>query len=199
MVIGGLANLALWCLVVGSFESLRAHADAVGATLAPLWHGLRCCVLHEKTPQHPKGPMTQTELKMDELLEADGKPLALACRYQHGTWECRGDGYLWDADSDGYGPHDVSHACPGCNTRQFLLDKKKSAESISDGENIFWSFTGETLWLGAIDHAVAANPEATDAALAEIGFVDALRPARNTNGFETVRYVYPPAGNGGQS
>jgi hypothetical protein len=37
MVIGGLANLALWCLVVGSFESLRAHADAVGATLATLF------------------------------------------------------------------------------------------------------------------------------------------------------------------
>jgi hypothetical protein len=133
---------------------------------------------------------------MDNLPEAARKPLAraLACRYQHGTWECRGDGYLWDADSDGYDPDDFSYACPGCNTRQFLLDGKDSAESISEGENMFSSYTGESLWLGAIDHAFAANPDMTDIALAEIGFVDALRPARNTEGFETVRYVYPPAG-----
>jgi hypothetical protein len=114
------------------------------------------------------------------------------CKYQHGTIECRGDGYLWDADSDGYDPEDFSWPCPECNTAQFLQERKEHAECVSEGESMTWRYTGESLWLDAVNHAREINPEAAEMALADIGFVDALRPSRTPEGFETVRYVYPP-------
>ena len=128
-----------------------------------------------------------------------GHKVGISCRYQHGTLECRGDGYLWDADSDGYDPDDFSDPCPNCNTLEYLRGRKEEAECVSQGQSMYWSYTGETLWLDAVGHARAINPEAAQVALEEIGFVDALRPAKNPEGFEVVRYVYatpthkPPA------
>ena len=44
------------------------------------------------------------------------------CDYQAGTWECRGDGYLWDADSDGLDSNDHTYPCPKCNPKIFLAN-----------------------------------------------------------------------------
>lgn len=35
--VGGIANLCFWGFIVGSFDTLSIHADAVGATLATLF------------------------------------------------------------------------------------------------------------------------------------------------------------------
>lgn len=48
------------------------------------------------------------------------------CNFQRGTYECRGDGYLWDADNDGWDPDDESWPCPGCNTLEYLTIAKES-------------------------------------------------------------------------
>jgi len=112
------------------------------------------------------------------------------CDFQSGTWECRGDGYLWDADDDGYDPEDFSEPCPKCNTKAFLLDRKESAETTSYGSNNFSSYTGESLWLRAVQYAESYNALATAAALAEIRLVETLRPAKNKEGYEVVSYVY---------
>lgn len=112
------------------------------------------------------------------------------CNYQNGTWECRGDGYLWDADSDGYDPNEYGQPCPACNTKEFLLFAKEEAEMVSCGSNNWHSYTGETIWLNAVQRAETVNLEAAGRALAEIGLVEALRPADNEDGFEVVRYVY---------
>lgn len=112
------------------------------------------------------------------------------CDYRNGMWECRGDGYLWDADSDGYDPNKCGQPCPACNTKAFLLYAKEDAETVSCGSNNWHSYTGETIWLGAVRCAEAVNSEAARRALAEIGGVEALRPADNEDGFEIVRYVY---------
>ena len=115
------------------------------------------------------------------------------CGYQHGTWECRGDGYLWDADSDGYDPEDYSYPCPGCNMLEFLKSRKEDAESTCDGSSLYWSYTGVSLWEDGLAHAREIDAEAAEAALLEIGFVDALQPADNEAGFEKVRFIYNPA------
>lgn len=112
------------------------------------------------------------------------------CDYRNGMCECRGDGYLWDADSDGYDPNEFSQPCPACNTKEFLLYVKEEAETVSCGSNHWYSYTGETIWLGAVRRAETVNSEAARRALAEIGVVEALRPADNEQGFEIVRYVY---------
>ena len=77
-----------------------------------------------------------------------------------------------------------------CNTNAFLLYAKEEAEAVSCGNNNWHSYTGETIWLGAVRRAETANSEATRWALAEIGVVEALRPADNEDGFEIVPYVY---------
>ena len=105
-------------------------------------------------------------------------------------WECRDDGYLWDADSDGYDPDEKNSPCPQCNTREFLLNAKEEAETVSDGYNNWLSFTGESIWLDAVRRAEKVNPDVAKQALVEIGVVEALRPADNQEGFETVRYLY---------
>jgi hypothetical protein len=38
--VGGIASLCFWGFIVGSFDTLSAHADAVGATLAVLFGAL---------------------------------------------------------------------------------------------------------------------------------------------------------------
>lgn len=112
------------------------------------------------------------------------------CDFRNGRWECRGDGYLWDADSDGYDPNQYGQPCPACNTKEFLLYAKEEAETASCGSNNWHYYTGETVWLGAVQRAEIANSEVARRALVEIGLVEALRPADNEDGFETVRYLY---------
>lgn len=98
------------------------------------------------------------------------------CEYQRGTIECRGDGFLWDADHDGYDPEDLSMPCPNCNTAAFLTNAKEFAESTSDWSNMSGSGTGVDIWQGSVAHARHWNQEAAEAALRGIGKVEALKP-----------------------
>lgn len=115
------------------------------------------------------------------------------CQYHHAgtTMECRGDGYLWDADDDGYDPEDQSMPCPACNTEQYLLSAKEEAETVSEGSDNGFHYTGESMWLGAVRVAEAANDVAAKAALLKICLVTALVPdASNDDGFGTRQYLY---------
>ena len=84
------------------------------------------------------------------------------CQYHRSgsTMECRGDGYLWDADDDGFDPDDHSYPCPQCNTESYLLKAKEEAEAISEGSFNGYLYTGESIWLGAVRVAEAANESA---------------------------------------
>lgn len=96
------------------------------------------------------------------------------CSFQRGTWECRGDGYLWDADSDGYEADDFSSPCPCCNTKLYLQNAKEEAETVSRWSDMGSGGTGEDIWVNCLSWAKAANPEGIDGVLAEIGPVHAL-------------------------
>lgn len=96
------------------------------------------------------------------------------CNYWHGsTIECRGDGYMWDADYDGYDPDDHSMPCPACNTREYLMDAKETGESISYSSGWGGDWTGEMMWLGGVKVAMRANPSGAPRILRQIG---AARP-----------------------
>lgn len=112
------------------------------------------------------------------------------CNFQHGTMECTGEGYLWDADADGWDPDDHTYPCPKCNTKAYLLDLKETAESCSSGNDNGARWTGDSIWRNAVRYAEQENPEAAKQALAEIGVVEALRPADNAEGYEVVKYFY---------
>ena len=111
------------------------------------------------------------------------------CDFRNGTWECRGDGHLWDADQDGWDPEECDHPCPKCNTKAFLLDRKEEAESVSSGSDCGFRFTGESIWLDAVETAELHNLEAAQIALGEIGLVEALRPANNAEQYEDRKSV----------
>lgn len=111
------------------------------------------------------------------------------CDFQHGTIECRGDGYCRDADYDGYDPQDHSLPCPACNTKGWLEQQKAEAESCFSYSGID-SGTGVDIWESAVRVAYRENPEGTDAVLREIGAVDALY--EDGQGFaQTKRFEYP--------
>lgn len=94
------------------------------------------------------------------------------CNYWHGgTIECRGDGYMWDADADGYDPEDHSMPCPACNTAGWLAAAKEHGESVSYSQDMSGSTTGVEAWLSAVESAMAANPHLTPKLLRRIGVV----------------------------
>ncbi|EKT4540983.1 hypothetical protein QEM15_003175 [Pseudomonas putida] len=97
-----------------------------------------------------------------------------ACTFQRGTWECRGDGYLWDADSDGWDPNESDNPCPCCNTLEYLELAKEEAEGCSSWSNCGSSGTGEDIWLNCLQWAEEANPEGIEEILKQIGPVEAL-------------------------
>ena len=99
--------------------------------------------------------------------------MAAACGFQHGTIECRGDGYCWDADCDGFDPDDLSMPCPQCNTKGWLEQQKEQAESVSYFSG-FDSGTGVDIWESAVKVARRENPDQVDRLLVEIGIVNAL-------------------------
>lgn len=114
------------------------------------------------------------------------------CQYQRGTWECRGDGYLWDADKDGYDPGEADYPCPECNTHEFLVRAKEYAESVSEasqgGDIYFQSWTGAEWWKRNVAYAKEINPiEARKAELA-LCPVAALVPSSDASGYavETI-------------
>lgn len=116
------------------------------------------------------------------------------CEYQAGTIECRGDGYLWDADSDGYDPEDTSEPCPACNTAAFLKAKKEVAESTSWFANNYGGYeesgTGVGIWRESISTAMYWDSEAAFRALKEIGEVVAIAPAKDPKDVIERRFMY---------
>lgn len=118
---------------------------------------------------------------------------AAACNYSiSGTsYECRGDGYMWDADSDDWWGDEHGMACPQCNTLAHLQEAKEEAQTCSSWANISGSGTGETIWLNAVKLAQEANPAATAAALALLGLVETLVNDKNQpDGYRVVPYLY---------
>jgi len=94
------------------------------------------------------------------------------CNYWHGgTIECRGDGYMWDADCDGYDPEDVSMPCPACNTMTWFESAKENGESISYSSGYWGSNTGVDMWRNAVTIALRANPEMAPKLLRKMGTV----------------------------
>lgn len=109
------------------------------------------------------------------------------CGYQCNTWECRGDGFLWDADNDGYHPDEFDHPCPKCNTLEFLKAAKEDAETSSFRSQGFGAhrqaWTGAEWWRMQVAAARRINPEAARAAEVALSPVLALIPANNPDGY----------------
>lgn len=114
------------------------------------------------------------------------------CNFQHGTIECRGDGYCWDADCDGFDPNDHSLPCPACNTKGWLEQQKEEAETCISFSGID-SGTGVDIWESAVRVAQRENPEGFEAVLREIGEVNALYEDEQGE-TQTKRFVYPGQG-----
>lgn len=114
------------------------------------------------------------------------------CNYWHGgTIECRGDGYMWDADADGFDPSDLSMPCPACNTAIWLAEAKEHGESVSYNSGMGGSSTGVEAWLGAVRTALAANPHLTPKLLRRIGIVRPIEDdPENRAGFLEQRFDY---------
>lgn len=129
------------------------------------------------------------ETAMTNTDTANDGPSADPCDYSRGTWECRGGGQLWDADSDGFDPDGVSEPCPGCNTKEYLEDAKEEAETTIELSGIYGSFTGEEIWTTAVAIAKEANPAGIEAVLKAIGPIDTLVPdSSGEDGFRVVRH-----------
>jgi hypothetical protein len=114
-------------------------------------------------------------------------PAVPACTYQRFTWECRGDGFLWDADHDGWDPAEQDHPCPRCNVLEYLARAKEEAQTTVDWQSGGQYQTGEGIWLNSLAFALEQNPGAVPAALAELGPVDALVPDDSTEDGSAVR------------
>ncbi len=114
------------------------------------------------------------------------------CEFQKGTYECRGDGYVWDADNDWIDYEDISWPCPNCNTKQYLLNAKEEAESTAYYRAIMSAGSGVTIWQGAVTAAKYWNSVAASIALVEIGRVVAIYEDKNEEegfGEEIFEYV----------
>jgi len=106
---------------------------------------------------------------MTNLVEmAEG--LSEACPYVNGFWKCRGDGYLWDADSDGWVESDTSYPCPQCNTEEYLRGHLDHARGWSSYQWIYTS--GAEHWQTASAVAIEANRDVAIRVLNEIGPVE---------------------------
>ena len=140
------------------------------------------------------GERPAVEIQGSAVIDADAPDApAAACSYQipGTTYECRGDGYLWDADHDGWREDDHDMSCPQCSTLAYLQEAQEEAQTCSFFSCNAVSGTGESLWLNAVRIAQDANPEATKTALATIGLVETLVPDKLLpDGYRVVPYLY---------
>ncbi len=114
-----------------------------------------------------------------------------SCGFQVGTIECRGDGYLWDADHEGYDPNDLSMPCPHCNPLEHLESQKEDAESTSTFDYGYASGTGVTLWEKAVEEFRKLHSNDADRYLKLIGEVNALDyDPKQPDKELTVRFTY---------
>lgn len=117
------------------------------------------------------------------------------CEFQIGTVECRGDGYLWDADNDGFDPNEHDHPCPCCNTGEYLKSRKEDAETTSSFAGAFDSGTGIDIWTRAVKTARRWNAKAAKSALSEIGRVEAIADDESKpDGYRVRVFEYPGRG-----
>lgn len=152
--------------IIGSVELI----DSVNTSLSPWYMGQKGFVLRD-----PK-PIAFCPMR-GRLGFFDGPSLInpeTICKYQRFTWECRGDGFLWDADCDGFDPSEQDNPCPSCNTLEYLQRAKEEAETTSSWSNGYSSGTGETIWLGSVRLATEENPDGIAEVLRTIGQVNAL-------------------------
>lgn len=105
-----------YSLVSGTW--LRANDIGVA-----VWFGERWCLV-------PTG--TKRELDDAVMVLKNPNPVELAvikaCTYRNGTYECRGDGYLWDADADGWDPIYKDWPCPACNKEEYDRDMAETEQ-----------------------------------------------------------------------
>ncbi|MFT8946006.1 MAG: hypothetical protein ABF876_05425 [Acetobacter aceti] len=93
------------------------------------------------------------------------RPDSSVCSFFQGTWECRGDGYLWDADRDVCNLEDLSHPCPRCNTERYLQEAKQLACDISSASSAGAIFSGADTMRDAFRTAWQENPDVAIAAM----------------------------------
>ena len=110
--------------------------------------------------------------------------MKIRCGFRRGTIECRGDGYLWDADHDGYDPNEFDNPFPECNTETFLIKYKDEAETTSYYGIEASSGTGVDIWESAVETARKLNSEANEIALKKIGAVSALNKDESVKVFK---------------
>lgn len=152
--------------IIGSVELV----DSVDHSDSPWYMGEKGFVLRNPAP------IQFTPLR-GRLGFYDGPSLVnptTLCTYQRFTWECRGDGFLWDADCDGFDPSEQDNPCPSCNTLEYLQRAKEDAETTSSWSDGYSSGTGETIWLGSVRVATEENPDGIAEVLRAIGEVHAL-------------------------
>lgn len=109
------------------------------------------------------------------------------CQFEIDDWQCREGGFLWDAGTgEGWDPEDVTHICPQCRTRDYLLDAKEDAESCSLWSDCGTTGTGLDIWVSSERTALHANKTEALKVLAEIGVVEALVATPDKEGYSVV-------------
>lgn len=85
------------------------------------------------------------------------------------------DGYLHDADGDGYIASDTTNPCPRCNTREFLETRKEhcdGTESQSWGAGgVMITRTGDEMWETSKAWAWQENPAEAEGIIRDIEMV----------------------------
>lgn len=82
------------------------------------------------------------------------------------------DGYLHDADGDGYIASDQSHPCPRCNTRNYLEARKEHCDGTESqgwgtGAGMIYK-TGAEMWETSKAWARQENPAEAESIIAEL-------------------------------
>lgn len=82
------------------------------------------------------------------------------------------DGYLHDADRDGYDPSDATNPCPRCNTKIYLEyahDEASGTEYLGWGTGAGMTYvTGEQIWEIAKSWARQENPSEAEALISTL-------------------------------
>lgn len=82
------------------------------------------------------------------------------------------DGYLHDADADGYIPSDQTHPCPRCNTKTYLeyaFEEAGGTELLGWGSGAGMTYvTGDEIWEIAKRWAHQENPSEAEALISAL-------------------------------
>jgi hypothetical protein len=82
------------------------------------------------------------------------------------------DGYLHDADHDGYDPADTDNPCPRCNTAKFLDVRRERAATTAyvsiRTSGFFDEMDGEEIWNRSKEWARQENADEAEAIIARL-------------------------------